>query len=213
MTKGHNAVEILFQTSNGLNKFVLNRYYADTNIPRPEGFKEDMKTASHLTDADLRHNLFSNLVAGAESGWDFSSRWFSDNEKGLKSINILDIIPVELNAYLAGVERILSKLHENLEHTEQSNMYYEALTSRIEAMHHVLYSESRSQWIDYNYVDKRSNFGTKALSNFIPLWTKAYDTTGKNAVNVQEIISALNESGLLNYPGGIPMTLNNYGQQ
>lgn len=54
--------------------------------------------------------LYSNLVSACESGWDFSSRWFS-RENGenltLNTIVTMDIIPVDLNSILCLNEFIL----------------------------------------------------------------------------------------------------------
>ena len=44
-----------------------------------------------------------SLIYTLISGWDYSSRWFADG-RNQTTIDILDIVPVELNAILARVE-------------------------------------------------------------------------------------------------------------
>ncbi|HLZ17538.1 MAG TPA: trehalase family glycosidase, partial [Cyclobacteriaceae bacterium] len=53
---------------------ILNRYWDENNTPRPEAFKEDVELSHQSTQG--REELFRHLRAAAESGWDFSSRWF-----------------------------------------------------------------------------------------------------------------------------------------
>ena len=57
-------------------------------------------------DTDL---LYSDLAAGAESGWDFSSRWLRSDS--LSSIRTLGIIPVDLNAIVCQNEATLAKFY------------------------------------------------------------------------------------------------------
>ncbi|MGP1683829.1 MAG: trehalase family glycosidase, partial [Giesbergeria sp.] len=55
---------------------LLNRYWDDRDTPREESWREDVATARacHREPQDV----YRNLRAAAESGWDFSSRWLAD---------------------------------------------------------------------------------------------------------------------------------------
>ena len=55
---------------------VLNRYWDDRDTPRDEAYRED----TELARASKRPapQLFRDIRAAAESGWDFGSRWFAD---------------------------------------------------------------------------------------------------------------------------------------
>jgi alpha,alpha-trehalase len=60
------------------------RYYANWTEPRPESYREDVETALNATGSSDPSNpaaaaLYRELASGAESGWDYSSRWFADN--------------------------------------------------------------------------------------------------------------------------------------
>ncbi|MCE3251981.1 MAG: trehalase, partial [Cellvibrio sp.] len=54
---------------------IMNRYWDKRAAPRPEAYKEDV-------DLIITHRLsiekYRDIRAAAESGWDFSSRWFKD---------------------------------------------------------------------------------------------------------------------------------------
>jgi len=79
----------------------LNRYWDDRAAPRDESYREDLalaRTADRPAEA-----VYRDLRAAAESGWDFSSRWLADG-KTLSSIATTDVVPVDLNSLLFGLE-------------------------------------------------------------------------------------------------------------
>lgn len=83
---------------------VLNRYWDDADGPRDESWREDVALARVAGRPE--RELWRDLRAGAESGWDFSSRWLGDGA-ALVTIRTTRILPVDLNALLFAVERTL----------------------------------------------------------------------------------------------------------
>lgn len=71
-----------------------------------------------LRPAELREQLWTELKAGAESGWDFTSRWYVDAEGGssgaLGDTRTSQILPTDLNALLCRNERTLAEFHREL---------------------------------------------------------------------------------------------------
>ena len=59
--------------------------------------------------ADNTDLLYSSIASGAESGWDFSSRWLRSDS--LSSIRTLGIIPADLNAIICQNEATLAKFY------------------------------------------------------------------------------------------------------
>ena len=57
---------------------------------------------------DERAELYSELASGAESGWDYSSRWLADPQR-LASIRTTDIVPVDLNSLMLIMEETIAK--------------------------------------------------------------------------------------------------------
>lgn len=60
------------------------RYWANWTAPRPESYREDAELARNVTGTSSPDNpaaaaLYRELASGAESGWDYTSRWFADN--------------------------------------------------------------------------------------------------------------------------------------
>jgi alpha,alpha-trehalase len=90
------------------NGALLNRYWDDRPYPRPEAYKEDYRTAQSLP-APRREAMYRNLRAGAESGWDYSSRWMRD-PSDLTTLEVIDIAPVDLNSLLYNLERTIAAL-------------------------------------------------------------------------------------------------------
>ena len=85
---------------------ILNRYWDDAATPRPEGFKEDVAVAEK--SGRDKEEMYRNLRAGAESGIDFSTRWF-DDKKNITTIKVIDFIPVDLNALMVHLEQMIAK--------------------------------------------------------------------------------------------------------
>jgi len=51
-------------------------YGEKTSGPRPESFREDFETAHVFHTEEERQEYYMELKSAAESGWDFSTRWF-----------------------------------------------------------------------------------------------------------------------------------------
>lgn len=104
------------------------RYIDHSNGPRPESYREDIEMAEREFATEYERNEFyAEIKAGAESGWDFTSRWFINatggNEGGLKDIHARSIIPVELNAFLCWNARIISEFYGYAGNGEKQEKY------------------------------------------------------------------------------------------
>ncbi|HEY6809370.1 MAG TPA: alpha,alpha-trehalase TreF [Gemmatimonadales bacterium] len=87
---------------------VLNRYWDDRAEPRPESFQPDFEIGQTLP-AEARARFYRNVRATAESGWDFSSRWLRD-PRDLRTLETVDLVPVDLNSILYDDERLIAAL-------------------------------------------------------------------------------------------------------
>ncbi|KAF7655772.1 hypothetical protein LDENG_00051110 [Lucifuga dentata] len=96
---------------------VLNRYHVQVGFPRPESYTDDLELAEGLGE-DRKQQLWMDLKAGAESGWDFSSRWYVDSEGNadgtLRETRTGQILPTDLNALLCLNEKTLASFHRIL---------------------------------------------------------------------------------------------------
>ncbi|MGB8194848.1 MAG: trehalase family glycosidase, partial [Chitinophagaceae bacterium] len=87
----------------------LSRYYDRLDIPRQESFVQDEEVAAKSTQNKAA--VYRHLRSAAESGWDFSSRWFKDG-KNLPTIQVTNYVPVDLNCLLYQLEMTLSKAYK-----------------------------------------------------------------------------------------------------
>ena len=143
---------------------VLNRYYDNLDQPRPESYAEDVHLHSlHSSTA----NLYRNLRAACESGWDFSSRWLQDNQE-LGSIHTIDIIPVDLNSLLFQLELCIARAYELSDDSEGSQKFEMLAQKRIEAMNAVLWNDAEGYFGDYDFV--KETFGKPSLAIMFPLF-------------------------------------------
>ncbi|SFP68170.1 alpha,alpha-trehalase TreA [Sphingomonas rubra] len=85
---------------------LLNRYWDDRDDPRDESWREDAELAATTPARDAKQ-LYRDLRAAAESGWDFSSRWFADG-RTLATIRTTRLVPVDLNSLMLGLEQAIA---------------------------------------------------------------------------------------------------------
>lgn len=103
---------------------LLSRYASDQTMPRPESWSEDLATvaAAGFSDSGSEgaKNLFGELAASAESGYDFSSRFFA-NGVSLATCDTSQVIPVDLQAMLLVMENDLSIMAKMLAEASSSS--------------------------------------------------------------------------------------------
>jgi alpha,alpha-trehalase len=86
---------------------ILNRYWDDRDTPRPESWLDDVNTAKSNPNRPATE-IYRDLRSAAASGWDFSSRWMDDPQK-LGTIRTTSIVPVDLNALMFKMEKLLAR--------------------------------------------------------------------------------------------------------
>jgi alpha,alpha-trehalase len=149
-------------------------------------------------------SFFSNIIAGAESGEDFTSRWFADGTD-LKSISTQLFIPVGLNSIMYKFESNMVYFYETID-LNSSIDFKQALINRKTAMDKFLWDASSFQWYDYSLVNN-SKILRAYPSNWFPIWAGAYDPSLTN-----QLVESLKNSGLIQI-GGVLSTHLESGQQ
>ncbi|KAK4728934.1 hypothetical protein R3W88_021922 [Solanum pinnatisectum] len=211
--------KVTIQDAQGSNHS-LSRYYAMWNKPRPESSTIDSETASVLPNICEKRESYRELASAAESGWDFSSRWMS-NESDLTTTSTTSILPVDLNAFLLKMELDIAFLANLVGESSTASHFTEAAQNRQKAINCIFWNAEMGQWLDYwltnsdtsediyKWEDLHQNKKSFA-SNFVPLWTE--NSCSDNNITTQKVVQSLMTSGLLQ-PAGIAMTLSNTGQQ
>ena len=148
---------------------ILNRYWDESNRPRPESYKEDIELYEMEGIKD-KNNFYRNIRAACESGWDFSSRWLDDSNT-LVSIKTTRIIPIDLNCLLYKNERLLSEYYQQLNQSDKSNMYAKFAKQRAKAINDYMWSNNHGFYLDYDLDDKNIS-NVKSLAGILPLFVK-----------------------------------------
>ncbi|MFC6997970.1 alpha,alpha-trehalase TreF [Rufibacter roseus] len=184
------------------DKSILNRYWDDEPAPRPEAYKEDVEVA-HLSGRN-HERVYRDIRAAAESGWDFSSRWFAD-EKTLQTIRTTQLIPVDLNALLYHMELTLAEMAKLEGKASEAKTYEQKAKARRKAILKYCWNSSNEFFYDYDFV-KQTTTDIPTLAAVTPLFFCI--ATNSQAKYVAQKI----ESYFLRV-GGLPATLNETGQQ
>ncbi len=181
---------------------LLNRYNDDIPKPRPESFREDIELVESLENGGEKQ--YRDIRAAAESGWDFSSRWFKDGQY-MATIHTTDIIPVDLNALMYHMEMTLSEAYAESGNEEESVIFSQKAALRKAAVNRFCWNEKEGFYKDYDFVAKEQT-DVPSLAAMYPLFFNMAEK--EQADKVAQII----EKDFL-HPGGVTSTLNNTGQQ
>jgi alpha,alpha-trehalase len=128
---------------------VLARYWDDAARPRSESYREDVELAKR-SRRRAPEELYRELRAGAESGWDFSSRWFSA-PLNLETIQTTDFIPVDLNALLYHLESLIAELSLASGASNEARDFLKLAEKRKQSVSKYLWDEMSATFRDYNW--------------------------------------------------------------
>ncbi|MEA1065199.1 alpha,alpha-trehalase TreA [Erwinia sp. HR93] len=182
---------------------LLNRYWDDRALPRPESWAEDIQTA-HDNPKRSAADIYRDLRAGAASGWDFSSRWL-DNPAKLSTIHTTKIVPVDLNALLWQLEKTLARAAEAAGDNALSERYKTLAQARQRAIETHLWNDDAGWYADYDLRREKTRSQLTAATLF-PLYVGlAPDARADKTARAVR-------NGLLK-PGGLVTTTENTGQQ
>jgi len=181
---------------------VLNRYWDENATPRPESYKEDAELAHHAIQK--QEHLYRNIRAAAESGWDFSSRWFKD-ENSFSTIHTTEIIPVDLNCLLYHLEAVLADAFRESGNNAESIKYLNQSVTRKEAIKKYCWNEEQGFFFDYDFVAQKQK-QSYTLAAAFPLFFKV--ATPDQARAVEKVL----RNKFLK-SGGLTTTLLHSGQQ
>jgi alpha,alpha-trehalase len=181
---------------------ILNRYWDSHCTPRPESYKEDVELAK--SSKQKPEELYRNVRAAAESGWDFSCRWFKKTDS-FDSIHTTDIIPIDLNCLLVHLEETIAEVYTYQKSNVTAKRYRTLAQSRREAIQKYCWNEEKGFYFDYDFVENTQK-ECETLAAAFPLFFSI--ATQAQALKVAEVL----ESKFLK-SGGLVTTLSFTGQQ
>lgn len=182
---------------------LLNRYWDARDTPRDESYAEDVATARQAAPR-AAGAINRDLRAGAESGWDYGSRWLKDG-RTLATIHTTDIVPVDLNSLLWNLEKSIARRCFAGGDLRCAQDFEAQADARKAAMTRYLWSAKERRFVDW---DRSTNRPTPSISAAMlyPLFV------GLATTEQAEATARLAEAKLL-APGGLRTTTVRTGQQ
>lgn len=181
---------------------LLNRYWDDRDTPRDEAYREDVATARE--SGRPAAEVYRNLRAAAESGWDFGSRWLADG-KALKTINTTDLLPPDLNSLLYELEMTIAKACDVTADVACTKDMRARAAARKAAVEKFLWNPAFGVYTDYDWRAQKSGERVSAATLY-PLYFKLSEPERARK------IAATVRAKLLQ-PHGLATTTANTGQQ
>jgi len=156
------------------------------------------------------------VTSACESGWDFSTRWagnaYSTENEFLPQLQTRNIVPVDLNSILAKTESILSEFYQKIGNTTASAEFATFYENRVNAIENILWNENDGTYYDYSILSN-SHVKRYYASNVNPLWTKCFPKSVNVSEREEKLHQYLKNEGVLDFPGGIPTSKEESGQQ
>jgi alpha,alpha-trehalase len=179
---------------------LMNRYLDESTTPRQESYREDIETAEKAVqrmlmvskfkneaaqkkaEQALRVEMYQHLRAGAASGWDFSSRWFSD-PNDISTIEVTSYVPVDLNSLLYQAELNLKLAYtlllantptETAKKSSMASFYDRNAQARKKAIDKYCWNEAKGMYADYHFIKKQPSDAV-TLAAMFPLFMKIAD--------------------------------------
>ena len=174
----------------------LNRYWDDEDTPRDESYAEDTELAKGSTREP--HQLYRDIRAAAESGWDFSSRWFAD-AKTRASLDTTEIIPIDLNSLLFGLEQAISAGCMRTGDSSCRREFEQRAMRRRKAIDRYLWDEPSGAYLDYRWTRRERIAGISAATLY-PLFVAMSSPLQAQAVARTTRDSLLKAGGIVTTP-------------
>ncbi len=178
--------------------------YSDSKAtPRPESYSADKETAHYARNA-LANLTYRHLRAGAESGWDYSSRWFQD-KKHLETIQTAETVPIDLNCLLYEMEMLIADCYKKLFQPTLVRSYRKKATKRKHAIDTYLWNEIDGFYYDY-HAPSQSQTGVASLAAYFAMFSGV-----ASRHQAKTLVKRLETEFLK--PGGLVATPYDTGQQ
>ena len=191
---------------------LLNRYWDQLNTPRQESYLEDIDVAKQK-QLKKKHEttLYRHLRSAAESGWDFSSRWFAVADD-MTTIRTTEYVPVDLNCLLYHLERTIAfayrekyKLDSQSQFNKKATQFENLAEKRKQSILKYCWSSEEQWFVDY-HLPSRQPSKSLTLAGMFPYFFNLPDSS-----QLRLSKKVLEEKFLK--AGGVVTTLISTGQQ
>ncbi|PCH40410.1 glycoside hydrolase family 37 protein [Wolfiporia cocos MD-104 SS10] len=204
--------------------YTMFHYSVNNSAPRPESYIDDYSTAFDPTlpaiNESERAVLYANLASGAETGWDYSSRWAAQPYAGgtnntnptLRSLNTRNVVAVDLNSILHKAHRLLANMYTSTGNSSGAATHTAFADSLREAVLDVCWDSEKLAFYDFNLTSQNHSTVFSAAT-FYPLWNDIVPAELlESADNAFGYFSSVNLV-LTRYNGSFPVTFLETGLQ
>lgn len=166
---------------------VLNRYWDDSAAPRDESWNEDV-TLARQNPWRVPAELWRDIRAAAESGWDFSSRWL-ENPMSLASIRTTRLVPIDLNALMFGLEQAIANNAQKLGDDAQAHHFTALADRRARAINDHLWNFDGGYYADFD-LDRQCASDQLTAAAAFPLFVRAApnERAGHTAMAITKLL-------------------------
>jgi alpha,alpha-trehalase len=175
---------------------ILNRYWDDRDTPRDESYAQDMELAR--ASRRREHLVFRDIRAAAESGWDFSTRWFAD-PKDRASIDTTELVPSDLNSLLFGLENAIRLGCERKSDASCARKFAARAAVRRAAIDRYLWDPSARAYLDYRWT-RRERVARVSAATLYPLFVALASDEQAVAVASTAAVELLKAGGIVTTP-------------
>ncbi|GBE85141.1 glycoside hydrolase family 37 protein [Sparassis crispa] len=207
--------------------YSMAHYAVNNSAPRPESYITDYLTANDPTlsvplNESERAELYSELASGAETGWDYSSRFVkyplaggsNDTNTALRALNVKNNIPICLNSILYKAHSILANFYSSGGYSNSSLASSHVWTaSQLRAgILDLFWEPSKLAFYDFNLTSQSRN-SIYTTATFYPLWNGIIpDEVLNSNASAFGLFAALNMV-MNRYNGTMPVTFLESGLQ
>jgi alpha,alpha-trehalase len=175
---------------------ILNRFWDDRDTPRDESYAEDTELARD--SGREPHQLFRDIRAAAESGWDFGSRWFADAHSRA-TLDTTEIIPVDLNSLLYGLEHAIGAGCKRAGEVSCAREFERRAATRRAAIDRYLWDTGAGAYLDYRWTH-RERVPRLSAATFYPLFVGMASQTQASAIAEAAAHALLKSGGIVTTP-------------
>ncbi|KJH52159.1 alpha,alpha-trehalase [Dictyocaulus viviparus] len=165
--------------------YLVYRYKARSNMPRPESFTVDMKKAESIEEKAQFWQVYYYLI-------------YLNIVRGYREQKNTLIFKQTHKKYMVFDSRTI--FHDQV----KSEFYRELRAQFRNTVHKVFYNHTARSWFDYNLRTKSHN--TMFYPSItVPLFTGCYNSL--NQGKSERLFSLMKNLGVFKYPGGIPTSM------
>jgi alpha,alpha-trehalase len=151
------------------NTHTMYHYSVTNSAPRPESYLDDYQTAAGLNET-AKAALYAELASGAESGWDYTMRWFhaANVNAGLTALNVRNTIAVDLNSILYKNHAVLVGLYGT--DGAAAGRHRTAAAALRDGILDLFWDSQKFAFYDFT-IDTNSRNPVFSVAHFYPFWS------------------------------------------